>query len=108
MVQLAAKDAPLWENTVTVASLEKLTEYEPRAYIGRISPPTPFLLMVGHDDTVASSDLPLSAYEQALEPKQLAILPGGHYAPYGVVAFEPAVTTARDFFLEHLGQETTR
>lgn len=103
----AAKDAPLWENTVTVASLEKLTEYEPRAYIGRISP-TPFLLMVGQDDTVASSDLPLSAFEQALEPKQFAVLPGGHYAPYGGVAFEPAVTTARDFFVEHLGSKADR
>ncbi len=45
--------------------------------------------MVGHDDTVASSDLPLSAYEQALEPKQLAILPGGHYAPTAVSRLNP-------------------
>lgn len=97
----AAQDAPAWVNQVTVASLEMLTEYEPRAYMARISP-TPFLLMVGHDDTVASSDLPLAAFEAALEPKQLEVLPGGHYAPYGGVSFEPAVTTARDFFVKHL------
>ncbi|WP_378143968.1 alpha/beta hydrolase [Cnuibacter sp. UC19_7] len=101
----AAQNAPAWENVVTVASLEKLTEYEPRAYIDRISP-TPFLLMVGQDDTVASSDLPLAAFEQALEPKQLEILPGGHYDPYGGTSFETAVTTARDFFVEHLADRT--
>jgi len=98
----AAKNAPAWENTVTVASLEALTEYEPQAYIDRISP-TPFLLMVGHDDTVASTDLPLTAFEKALEPKQVEILPGGHYSPYGGESFEPAVTAARDFFVTHLG-----
>jgi fermentation-respiration switch protein FrsA (DUF1100 family) len=101
----AAKSAPAWENTVTVASLEALTEYEPQAYIDRISP-TPFLLMVGHDDTVASSDLPLRAFERALEPKQVEILPGGHYSPYGGESFEPAVTTARDFFVRHLHVDT--
>jgi hypothetical protein len=39
------------------------------------------MIVVTHD-TTALTDLALAAYGRALEPKSLAIMPGGHYIPY--------------------------
>jgi uncharacterized protein len=50
---------------------------------------------------VAIADLALTAYHQALEPKKLLILRGGHYEAY-VEQFDQASAAARDWFVEHL------
>ena len=41
--------APSWRNEVTLRTVEMLGEYEPGAYIGRISP-TPLLMIVARED----------------------------------------------------------
>ncbi|HUR75366.1 MAG TPA: alpha/beta hydrolase [Sporichthya sp.] len=94
------KRAPSWKNEVTLRTVEMLGEYEPVSYIARISP-TPLLMLVAREDHLTPAHLALKAYEQALEPKQLVLLPGGHFDAY-VTGFEQASGPARDFLLANL------
>jgi hypothetical protein len=93
--------APSWQNEVTLRTVEMLGEYEPGGYIGRISP-TPLLMVVARQDHLTPAHLAIDAFERAREPKQLVILPGGHFDAY-VDGFAKASGPARDFFREHLG-----
>jgi fermentation-respiration switch protein FrsA (DUF1100 family) len=89
-----------WENTVTLRSTRAARMYEPGIWISRVSP-TPLLLVVAREDTITVTDLALAAYERALEPKRLALIPGGHFAPYRD-QFARAEAAASDWFREHL------
>jgi fermentation-respiration switch protein FrsA (DUF1100 family) len=93
--------APSWQNEVTLRTVEMLGEYEPGGYIGRISP-TPLLMVVAREDHLTPAHLAIDAFERARQPKQLVILPGGHFDAYGD-GFDKASGPARDFFREHLG-----
>ncbi len=64
--------------------------------------PTPLLMLVAKEDTLTPTDLALDAYNRALEPKQLAILPGGHFAAYTGAGFAQSSGAARDWFVQHL------
>lgn len=90
----------LWENEITLRSIRKARMYEPGNWISRISP-TPLLLIVAREDRLTVTDLALEAYERALEPKRLVLLPGGHFAPY-VEQFSAASAAAIAWFNEHL------
>ena len=92
--------APSWQNAVTLRSVEMLTEYEPGIYIERISP-TPLLMVVARDDHLTVADEALAAFNRALEPKRLVIVPGGHFDAY-VAGFDSAAGAAADWFVEHL------
>ncbi len=92
--------APSWRNEVTLRTMDLLLEYEPGAYIYRISP-TPLLMVVAAGDVLTPADLALEAYERALEPKKLVLLPGGHFDAY-TRDFELAAGAARDWFVQHL------
>ena len=93
--------APSWRNEVTLRTVEMLGEYEPAAYIARISP-TPLLMVVAREDHLTPAHLAIDAYERAREPKRLVILPSGHFDAY-VDGFDGASAPARDWFVEHLG-----
>jgi len=93
--------APSWKNEVTLRTVEMLGEYEPAAYIARISP-TPLLMVVARQDHLTPVHLAIDAYERAREPKRLVILPGGHFDAY-VDGFDEASAPAREWFVEHLG-----
>ena len=93
--------APAWRNELTLRSFEMLMEYEPGAMIARISP-TPLLMIVAKDDHLAVADEAFAAYERALEPKKLVIVPGGHFDVYGN-EFSQASSAACAWFREHLG-----
>lgn len=98
----AAQDrAPSWRNEVTVSSLERLSEYEPGDGIHRISP-TPLLMIVASNDVSAPTSLALRAYEQAVEPKQLVMLPCGHFDVYAGTELEISSAAAREHFVRHL------
>jgi uncharacterized protein len=94
--------APAWKNEVTLRSVEMLMEYEPSAYLERISP-TPLLMVVAAGDHLTPTDLALEAYQRAREPKELVLLPGGHFDAY-TKDFDAASGAARDWFLKHLGR----
>ena len=93
--------APSWKNEVTLRTVEMLMEYEPATYLDRISP-TPLLMVVAQEDHLTPADLALAAYERALEPKRLVLLPGGHFDAYVGPAFDQASGAARDWFVQHL------
>ena len=92
--------APTWKNQQTVRSLELALEYNPAANIHLISP-TPFTLIVTENDTLTPTDLVIEAFGRAREPKQLVIIPGGHFDAY-VVGFESASTPALKWFTQYL------
>jgi fermentation-respiration switch protein FrsA (DUF1100 family) len=92
--------ASSWRNEVTLRSVEMLTEYEPGGYVDRISP-TPLLMVVGARDHLTVADEALAAYNRALEPKKLVVLPGGHFDAY-VDDFATAAGEAADWFVRHL------
>ena len=92
--------APAWRNEVTLRSVEMFTEYEPRSYLPYVSP-TPLLMLVAAGDHLVPSELAIAAFDTAHEPKELVILPGGHFDAY-VKGFEPASSRARDWFTRHL------
>ena len=76
------------------------TEYEPGSYAAFVSP-TPLLMVVALGDVLTVADLALATYEQALEPKRLVALKGGHFDAY-VNDFASASTPAVDWFRQHL------
>src|SRR5262252_242993 len=92
--------APAWRNEVTLRSVEMFTEYEPGTYLPYISP-TPLLLLVAEGDHLVPAELAIAAYENARQPKELVILPDGHFDAY-VKGFEAASGCARDWFTRYL------
>ena len=93
--------APAWRNEVTLRSAEMGREYEPGTWVARISP-TPLLMVVATEDTLTPTDLALDAYNRALEPKRLVLMPGGHFDPYTGPGFEASSAAACDWFVQHL------
>lgn len=89
-----------WRNETTLRSLEWARAYIPGLFISRIAP-KPLLMIVADNDTTTPTSLQLEAFEQALEPKKLKIISGGHYSPY-VDEFATSSTAAADWFEEHL------
>jgi len=92
--------ASAWRNEVTLRTVEMLGEYEPVAYVSRISP-TPLLMVIAAGDHLAVADEAFAAYNRALEPKRILVLKGGHFDAY-IEDFELASGAARDWFSEHL------
>lgn len=93
--------APKWENRQTVRSLELALEYAPGANIQLISP-TPLLMIVAQQDVLTPTDLAIEAFGRAREPKQLVIMPGGHFDAYVGAGFQQSSTPALNWFKQHL------
>ncbi|GAA3431356.1 alpha/beta hydrolase [Kutzneria kofuensis] len=95
-----------WVNEITLRSLDWARGYEPGAFIGRVSP-KPLLMIVATRDELTLTDLALAAYENALEPKKLVLIDGGHFTPYArpgrdTAGFVAARDAAVAWFAEHL------
>jgi hypothetical protein len=58
-------------------------------------------MIVETAETVIPSDIQLAAYERALQPKDLLLVPGGHFDAY-VVHFEESSGAALSWFQQHL------
>jgi fermentation-respiration switch protein FrsA (DUF1100 family) len=93
-------EGAIWENSVTMRSTRLARMYEPGIWARRISP-TPLLMIVASHDTITLTDLALASYEQALEPKKLVLIPGGHFDPY-LSGFQISCGAAVDWFRQHL------
>ncbi|MDL2316319.1 alpha/beta fold hydrolase [Desulfovibrio sp. OttesenSCG-928-A18] len=92
---------PSWKNEVTLRTVEMVSEFEPGAFIDRISP-TPMLMLVATEEYATPSDLAFKAYAGAGYPKKLIVLEGmTHFDPY-VKGFDQTSAAARDWFVEHL------
>ncbi|MDI9918296.1 alpha/beta hydrolase [Rhodococcus sp. IEGM 1379] len=91
---------PSWRNEVTLRSIELARAYEPGTYIRRIGP-TPLLMIVADDDGLTPTDLQQGAFNEAHHPKELLLVPGGHYSVY-TDHFSTTSTAAADWFAQHL------
>src|SRR6202047_5150731 len=89
-----------WENAVTARSTRLARMYEPGAWVSRVSP-TPLLMVVASHDSITLTDLALTAYEHALEPKKLVLIHGGHFDPY-LSGFKITCGAAVGWFRQHL------
>lgn len=93
---------PSFPNQITLRTLENVLGYEPGWYVPDISP-TPLLMVVASNDVVTPTGPTLRVFETAAQPKQLVIIPGGHFDAYRGPSGELAKAAARDFFAEYLG-----
>ncbi|WNV74134.1 alpha/beta hydrolase [Geodermatophilus sp. DSM 44513] len=93
--------APTWRNEVTLRSVEMFVEYEPGAYIADLAP-TPLMVVVAARDHLTVADLTLEYYERAREPKELLVLPVGHFDAYVGEAFARSAPAQLDWFRRHL------
>ena len=64
--------------------------------------PTPLLLLVAEGDHLTPSEFAIAAFDTAHQPKELVIMPGGHFDAY-TVGLEASSGPARDWFVRHLG-----
>jgi hypothetical protein len=94
-----------WRNEITLRSLELYAEYEPGAYVDRISP-TPLMMILADRDTITPTDEALRAFARVSGPKELVMLPGGHYDLYGD-QLAPAAQAAAMWFAQHLLKRST-
>ncbi|KAK5710592.1 hypothetical protein LTR15_012921 [Elasticomyces elasticus] len=90
-----------WKNEVTIRSIELLRANDPAHGIHRISP-TPLLMTVAQDDVLTPPDLALEAYSRAREPKQVHIIPGGHFDGYAGFNFERNAGRQTEFLRQTL------
>ncbi|KEF53486.1 uncharacterized protein A1O9_10461 [Exophiala aquamarina CBS 119918] len=90
-----------WKNQVTIRTMELFRGYEPQQLIEKISP-TPLLMTVPTLDTLTPPDLSLAAYARAKEPKELNLLPGGHFDSYAGETMEKNVVTQINFLKKWL------
>jgi fermentation-respiration switch protein FrsA (DUF1100 family) len=80
---------------------EEVLGNNPGLYIHMLSP-TPLLMIVPANDTICPTDASLKAYANALEPKELHILPGGHFDAYSGPNFELNVGRQVEFLKKTL------
>ncbi|KAH0356005.1 Esterase/lipase, partial [Aureobasidium melanogenum] len=92
---------PNWKNDVTLKSVELLRANDPSHMISRISP-TPLLMTIAENDVLIPSDIALKSYSRAREPKQLQIIPGGHFDAYSGANFERNAGTQAKFLQQYL------
>ena len=59
-------------------------------------------MTVMQNDVLTPTDLALEAYSRAREPKELQILPGGHFDGYSGFNFERNVSRQIDFLKQYL------
>jgi fermentation-respiration switch protein FrsA (DUF1100 family) len=94
------RQAPSWKNEVTLRSVDLSRGLENAAYLPYIAP-TPLLMIVALDDELSPADLSMAAFDKALQPTKLVLIPGGHFTPY-TDEFALTGNEARDWFTRHL------
>ena len=99
---VVARNAPRWENRVTLESMEQFLKYNPAANIHRISPTPLLMVVVTDDDRLTPTDLALEAYSLALEPKKLVMFHGGHFEAYQEPGLTVTAGAAVDWFRQWL------
>ena len=89
-----------WQNTVTLQSGSG-SVFDPAVCVPRIAP-KPLLMVVASEDRLAPTDIAITSYSRAGQPKRLELLDGDHFVDYEGPAFDTASATMREFLLEHL------
>lgn len=95
-----AERCPLWQNAVTLRSLELARACEPGAWVSRIGPAA-LMMIVADADVQTPTDMQLDAFNTAREPRELVLVKGGHYSAY-TTHFELTSAAAARWFATHL------
>ncbi len=93
-------EGTVYDNRMTVRSLELLRTYEPVSFVADIAP-TPLLMVIADHDTTTPTEWQVEAFEAARDPKRLARIDCRHYEPYSSHLPE-AAAAATDWFKTHL------
>lgn len=91
----------LWLTGAAAFRIELFRGYEPQQLIDKIAP-TPLLMTVARGDVLTPSDLAIAAFARAHEPKQLQLLPCGHFEAYTGPFFERNAGTQAEFIKKWL------
>lgn len=92
------------DSTDGLCSVELFRAYEPQQLIDKISP-TPLLMTIARGDVLTPADLALGAFARAREPKQLQLLPCGHFEAYSGPYFERNAGTQTEFLKKWLVED---
>ncbi len=92
--------APLYQNWVTLKSLELQLEYEPGSYISQIGS-IPKLFILALEDGMIPDVQIKDVYQRASEPKNIVEIKGHHFTPY-MEGLDEAAKIAIDWFSNHL------
>lgn len=74
--------------------------FDPGVAVGFLRAPT--LFVIATDDNVAPTALALDAFERASGPKEIELVPGGHFTGYSGAALEHCAAVEAAFFARHL------
>lgn len=99
--RMAADRAPHFRNRITLDSLDRIYNFAPALVVDRIAP-TPLLMMLGTEDSIAPPDTVRSAFGKAGEPKRLLELHTHHYGVYESPFLNEAAAAMVDWFGRHL------
>jgi hypothetical protein len=90
-----------WKKRLTLRSYEPNVASNARPFMSMISP-APLRMILVEEDIITPTASQLAAYEAALQPKSLVLLPGRHYDVYASPLKERAIAAAREWLTEHL------
>lgn len=97
----ASESAPNWCNEITIASLEKIREFDPVSLIHMLSP-TALLIIAAEADSLIPAQALTHAFDRAVDPKRMVSYPIGHYEIYRDPWLSKAADDAMAWFREHL------
>lgn len=100
MMEMAA-EAPNWRNEITLASLEKIREFDPVNFVHMISPRA-LLVIAAENDSLIPKDALRCAVERAKEPKEMNVYPISHFEIYKGEWRTKAINSAIGWFEDHL------
>jgi fermentation-respiration switch protein FrsA (DUF1100 family) len=102
-----ARGGTRWENRVLLRGFPgEPVRFDPAVCLPHLG--APMLMVVASEDRLADTATTLAAYDRAREPKQLEVVEGHHFVPYGGEAFERAATLQRDFLARVLTRDGDR
>jgi fermentation-respiration switch protein FrsA (DUF1100 family) len=90
-----------WRNECTIRNDGGPVPFDPGLAVAHVAP-TPLLMIVADDDRVAPAAIALGAFARAGEPKELLVVPGHHFVPYGDAAFDQCRDATIAFLGRHL------
>ena len=93
--------APNWRNQITLESLEKIREFDPVSLI-HLMAPTALLVIAAEKDSLIPLDVVKAAYERAVDPKELIVLPIKHFDIYQDPWLSRAANDAVAWFTKYL------
>lgn len=101
--ELGMRPGSTWRNEVTIRNDGGPVLFDPGLAVTSVAP-TPLLMIVATEDRLAATDVALAAFARAGEPKELVLVEGDHFVPYGGEALGTCRDATIAFLGRHLGE----